>query len=319
MATKTTRVKPINHRYAILDLGTNTFHLLIFSVEKNGQWRKLLHRRITVKLGQGGIHNNEIADAPFRRGIAALKKFREYMDEYGVSKVKAFGTAALRNASNGPKFIRDAKKLYRIPIELISGDAEAQLILKGVSQAVPMTRENVLIMDIGGGSVEFIIANDSKIHYKQSFKLGAALLLEQFRPSDPITSKQTAKLKAHFETVLTPLMKAIAVHHPVMLIGSAGSFETFASMIRNLFPEAGSHYGKKSHPILLKHFNQLHRNLIRSTRQERKQMPGLIKMRVDMIVMASMLLKFVLDKSNIKEMKMSAYSLKEGGAGGMVK
>jgi exopolyphosphatase/guanosine-5'-triphosphate,3'-diphosphate pyrophosphatase len=307
-----------NPTFAILDLGTNTFHLLIFTADAKGGWNKILHRRITVKLGQGGIHKNEIAAVPYRRGLKALEKFREYMYKYDIKRVQTFGTAALRHAANGKQFIKDAERLHRISIKLISGDQEAGYILQGVRQAVDMTLCKSLIMDIGGGSVEFIIANHNNIYYKQSFKLGAALLLEQFHPSEPVKRNEVEAFHQHFDSVLKPLFSAIQKHKPEMLIGSAGSFESFASMISHLFPESGSHYGKKSHIIKLKHYNALHKLILSSTRTERKQMPGLIKMRVDMIVMAAVLFNYVLRKSGIKEIRMSAYSLKEGAVWEMI-
>ncbi|HEX5001335.1 MAG TPA: exopolyphosphatase [Bacteroidia bacterium] len=303
-----------NSPFAILDLGTNTFHLLIVQKDTDRGWKRVFHRRITVKLGQGGIHKNEIAPAPFKRGLRALKQFRSYMDRYGVKQVRAFGTAALRNATNGRIFIREAKKLYRIPIKLISGDDEAGMILKGVQQAVDISSEKFLIMDIGGGSVEFIIANNKELFFKKSFKLGAALLLESFQPEDPIKKATLLAIQKHLELALESLFDAISLNKPISLIGSAGSFESFASMIRHLYPESGSHYRKKSHIIRLNHFNQLYSRLIFSTRSKRKQMRGLTSMRVDMIVMAAVLLKVVLQKSGIRKLYLSTYSLKEGAA-----
>jgi len=303
---------------AFLDLGTNTFHLLIFQSDFQGGWEKVLHRRITVKLGQGGIHRNEIASVPYRRGMHALKLFRGYIDDYRVRNIRAFGTASLRNASNGKQFIREANSRYKIPINLISGEEEAKLILKGVRQAVDLSNRTSLVMDIGGGSVEFIIANDKKVFFKKSFKLGAALLLEQFNPEDPIKKVTLSSMQKQLALVLQPLFTAISIHQPVSLIGSAGSFESFASMISYLFPESGSHYGKKSYPILFKHYRKLHKLLINSTKAERKQMRGLINMRVDMIVMASVLTNFVLKESGIKKIVMSSYALKEGAALDMI-
>jgi len=98
----------------------------------------------------------------------------------------------------------------------------------------------------------------------------------------------------------------------VQVVGSAGSFETFSSMIRYRFPGAGSHYGKTEHPISLQHYRALHKELIKSSLLERKHMRGLIKMRIDMIVMATILLHYVLQKVKFNGMIMSAYSLKEG-------
>jgi exopolyphosphatase / guanosine-5'-triphosphate,3'-diphosphate pyrophosphatase len=299
-------------KFAVLDLGTNTFHLLIAEVADDNSWKRILNSRVTVKIGKGGINKKIIARPAYTRGIKALGKFRETLNNYDVKMTVAFGTAALRSAENGLQFLKEVKQKFGFSIQLISGDEEAELIYHGVRQAVGLGKSKSLIMDIGGGSVEFIIANENKIFWKQSFKLGAALLLGKFQPEDPLSAGDVTRIRAHIKKELEPLFQVCQQHSPGQLIGSAGSFETIASMLWHRFPEAGSHYGKTSHPIDLHHFCQLHSELIISDTATRNTMRGLIKMRVDMIVMASLLLKFVLDKTKIKEMRLSAYSLKEG-------
>ncbi len=297
---------------AVIDLGTNTFHLLIAEVDKYGNWKKIFKERITVKLGQGGIDKNIIAPAPYKRGIKAIEKFYDEIKKHRIKKVVAIGTAALRNANNGVDFRNEVKKKTGIEITFISGNEEATLIYYGVKQAILNWDGVKMVIDIGGGSVEFIIANKKKILWKKSYKLGAALLLDKFMPNDPLKKSDLSVINAHIHEKLTDLFVAISKYQPQQLIGSAGSFETFASMIRYQFPESGSHYGKTEHPISIAHFKQLYKELIVSNKAQRSAMKGLIKMRVDMIVMAALILKFVLDKSKIKSMKMSAYSLKEG-------
>ncbi len=299
-------------KVAVLDLGTNTFHLMIALVNKDRTWKKIVHRKITVKLGQGGIHRNIIAPGPFKRGILAISKFRKAIDEHEVTKVFAFGTAALRTADNGKDFLRQMRKDYRINVNLITGDDEAFLIYSGVRKAVNMGNEVSLIMDIGGGSTEFILANEKKVFWKHSYKIGASMLLEKFQPSNPVKKTELSSIHQHLETVLKPLFSACLKYSPVRLIGSAGSFETVASMIRFRNPAAGSHYGKTKHPVSIYDLNALHRDIIKSTTAERRQMKGLISMRVDMIVPASILLNFVLKKTALKEILLSTYSLKEG-------
>lgn len=297
---------------AVIDLGTNTFHLLIAEIKKDGTWEKLLHKRITVKLGQRGIDKNIIAKAPYNRGIKALEIFSATIKEFKIGHVFAFGTAALRTALNGKTFLNDVYNRFGLDIKLISGKEEADLIYLGVRQAVPLGDVKSLIMDIGGGSVEFIIADRSRSYWKASYKIGAALLLDKFKPSDPVTAEERKDIIHFLDSELQSLFSACSIHKPIQLIGSAGSFETFASMIRHRFPLSGSHYGKTAHPISLNHFLSLHDELVASTTASRKKMKGLIKMRVDMIVLAALLLRFVLKKTGVKIMVMSAYSLKEG-------
>jgi exopolyphosphatase/guanosine-5'-triphosphate,3'-diphosphate pyrophosphatase len=218
----------------------------------------------------------------------------------------------LRAATNGKQFLDEALERFGFSINVISGSEEATLIYHGARQALRMSDDKLLIMDIGGGSVEFIIANGKRIFWKRSFKIGAALLIGRFNPEDPLTRSDVRKIAAFLEMELKPLFIVCRGHNPALLVGTAGSFETFASMIRHRFPGSGSHYGRKEHPIVWNHFQSLYRELIVSKRSDRATMKGLIKMRVDMIVMAALMLNFVLDRTGIRLIRLSAYSLKEG-------
>src|SRR4051812_26505417 len=176
-------------KIAIIDLGTNTFNLLVVEVSERG-FKEIYGTKLSVKLGEGGINKNYITAKAFERGIDALKKYKKTIRRYKAERVVALATSAIREASNGDKFINRVKVETGISIKKISGNEEAGLIYLGVRKAVKMSDKKSLIMDIGGGSTEFIIADERKIYWKKSFLLGAARLLEKFNPSDPITNLQ---------------------------------------------------------------------------------------------------------------------------------
>lgn len=299
-------------RIAIIDCGTNTFHLLIVEFKESGNYRVLFKSKSTVKLGQGGITKNIISAVPFKRGILALQQFNKRIIYHKAGKVIAFATAAVRNAKNGEQFIHAAKAKAGISIKLISGNREAELIYKGVNQAMNLGQQTSLIIDIGGGSTEFIICNGKKIFWRKSFPLGAALLLEKFKPADPISPAEIQLLNSFLEKNLTSLFKVGLLYQPKMLIGSSGSFETFAAMICFRKGTMDSLFNKTSYRFNMKDYRNIHQQLIQSTSKERMQMKGLVKMRVDMIVLASLLLTFVLEKTQIRKMTLSTFALKEG-------
>ena len=155
-------------RIAIIDLGTNTFNILIVKVNSAKTPTKLYQSKISVKLGEGGINKNFIEPVPFQRGIEAMKTYKDIMQRNAVDKVFAFATSAIRTASNGNEFVTKVKEETGIEVTMISGDKEAELIYYGVRNALELTDDNSLIIDIGGGSTEFIIANKNKIFWKQS-------------------------------------------------------------------------------------------------------------------------------------------------------
>jgi exopolyphosphatase / guanosine-5'-triphosphate,3'-diphosphate pyrophosphatase len=299
-------------RIAILDLGTNTFHLLIVSVGKKGDVRKLFKSKITVKLGEGAIHRNRIAEEPFRRGIGALRHYAGIIAGYKPGKVFAFATSAIRGAKNGGEFVDTVREETGIGIRVISGDEEAELITWGVRGCVDLDPGPSLIMDIGGGSTEFILADNENIFWKRSFDIGAARMLEMFTPSDPVTPEEIVRMEAWLDERLTPLADAMKRFPAVRLVGSSGSFDTFADMIGYRFHRRSLIRNVKTYRYDLKEFFRMHEIIIRSTTAQRKKMKGLVKMRVDMIVLSSICTNYVLTKFGIDEMMLSKYALKEG-------
>lgn len=299
-------------RIAVLDLGTNTFNLLVAEPLPGGRYAMLYNEKTPVRLGEGGINSGFITEAAFERGLRALAAFHEVIQSYNVSHIAAFGTSALRNASNGPQFIATALEQTGIRIELIDGNREAELIYQGVRDAVQLTENCSLIIDIGGGSTEFILANNSTIFWQQSFEIGAARLLERFQPSDPLQQAEEDAMRLYFDDVLAPLYAACALHPPTELIGSAGSFESLAEMIAHRFYTPDMLHGQTSYTFNFEQSELLYHELKRSTRAERTQMKGLIAMRVDMMVVSAILVQHVIEQLGLKQMRMSTYSLKEG-------
>lgn len=304
-------------RLAIIDMGTNTFNLLIAEVREGEPYSIIFTGKEPVKLGEGGINNRVIAPAAYERGISAMKNLNEILKEYQVKKVFAFATSAIRSAENGLQFIEDVNEKFNIPVELISGDREAELIYYGVLQAGDLGMEKSLILDIGGGSNELIIANREIIFWKESFPLGMARLLEKFNPSDPITVKEIQDIEDYVEEHLTSFFKAMLQHKPVKLIGASGSFDTF----RALVTEENINI-KSQNPcfgINSENFSQLHRRLTHATREERINMRGMDPVRVEMIVIASIFVNFILQKTNLSQIIQCSYSLKEGALDQIIK
>jgi exopolyphosphatase/guanosine-5'-triphosphate,3'-diphosphate pyrophosphatase len=298
-------------RVAIVDLGTNTFNLLIAEVSKK-KFKEIYGTKLPVKLGEGGISKKHIASPAFKRGIAALKTYKRLIDKHKAVKVIAYATSAIREASNGDLFIKTAKKETGIAIKKITGAKEAELIYSGVRQAVSLGNNYSLIMDIGGGSTEFIVGNKKKIIWKKSFLLGAARLIEKFRPSDPIKEPEIRAIETYLLKELKPLLKAVSRYSPVELIGSSGSFESLAEMIAHKFYSPEILEGKTEYLFNLKDCSNIYEMILRSTRSERVKMKGLLKMRVDMIVVSSIFVNLIIQKLNISKLRLSAYSLKEG-------
>ena len=293
-------------KVAVIDLGTNTFHLIIAA--RSGTELNVFYKtNIPVRLGEGRINENLIIPGAFERGLKALEQFSEEIKKHDVKVVKATATSAIRSADNGQDFISAAKSRSGIEITAITGDEEAEYIFKGVKATGAIDRTS-LIMDIGGGSTEFIICNEKELLWKKSYNIGAARLMQAYFHTDPISKKDQASIIDHLDNELTDLKKQLDIYKPAQLIGSAGAFETFAGMLR---PELDIK-AVKSLPIAIDQYKTLSEKFIRSSHEERKNMPGLISLRVDMIVMASILTNYIIGLGDIEELSLSTYDLKMG-------
>src|SRR6478609_9893114 len=147
-----------------------------------------------------------------------------------VSKTQAFGTSALRSAQNGNEIIERIKSETGIEAQIISGELEAEYIYRGVRAAMKLGKEKSLIIDIGGGSVEFIIGNEDKIFWSRSFDIGGQRLLEKYHKHDPIIQEEINNLNAHFSETLNSLLKELDTHKPKTLVGSSGTFDTLSEI-----------------------------------------------------------------------------------------
>jgi exopolyphosphatase/guanosine-5'-triphosphate,3'-diphosphate pyrophosphatase len=294
---------------AFIDLGTNTFHLLIVEVPS-----KKIHftTSIATQLGKGGINSQLITPEAIERAMKVLKDFRTEIDRFEIQpeNIIATATSAVRNANNRMEFTDRVFNETAIKIQVISGDEEAALIYEGVRQAVEITRPS-LIIDIGGGSVEFIIANNSGILWKQSFEIGGQRLMELFMKSGPISTKAVERLDNYLRENLIPLANAMHQYRPEILVGSSGSFDTLNDIHWmkefNSLPEEEIGF---DYPIAA--FKEAYELLVYRNRTERMEVSGMVELRVDMIVVAVCLVRFIIETYQIKEMKISNYALKEG-------
>ncbi len=301
----------MDNRYAVMDLGTNTFHLLI--AEGNiSNFKILVHQHIAVKLGEGGINKGVILPAAFERGVVTLKDFSRKIQQYKIQHIKCIGTSALRNASNAGEFIEKVKNESGLNIEVIDGSIEANYIYMGIKAAEVLNEAYTLIMDIGGGSIEFIIGNNHAIVWRESFEIGAARLMDSFHQSDPIDPASIEAINTYLEHKLGNLFTAIERYPVQQLIGSSGSFETFAEMEALRRNDSFDLLSIKNYKFDYHDLQFVINELIHSTHAERAVNAAIIPVRVDMIVVSSIVTRFIIAKLDINQIALCTYSLKEG-------
>jgi exopolyphosphatase/guanosine-5'-triphosphate,3'-diphosphate pyrophosphatase len=299
-------------RIAIIDLGTNTFHLLIVDIGLNG-YDVVYRGRDAVKLGLHGINRGTIALEAMERALESILGFKLIIDRLQVhpENVFAYGTSALRNADNQTEVLSKIRQATNIAVNVIPGSEEARFIYLGVRSAIDLGSGKALIVDIGGGSVEFIIGNANEIFWKQSFELGAQRLLEMFQKHDPILPEEIQQLNELLTEALPSLFDALQFHQPSRLIGVSGTFDTLSDIhcikekiIKDpLAPET---------PLTLSSFRETYQEFLTKNRAERMMIPGMIELRVDMIVVACCLIDFLLTRFSFENIKVSSFALKEG-------
>jgi exopolyphosphatase/guanosine-5'-triphosphate,3'-diphosphate pyrophosphatase len=299
-------------KVGIIDLGTNTFNLLIAEIDDKGGYTPVYGSKVGVKLGEGSFSKNYITEDAMQRAFVALDAQISKIKNQYCDRILAFATAAVRNASNGQQFVDKVYEQFGVRIMVIDGDKEAHMIYQGVQLAGALDENKSLIMDIGGGSTEFIIANDQEILWKKSYEIGVSRLIEKYNPSDPIEIQEEAAIRKYLEEHLTEVFEEADKESVVQLIGSSGSFDTFSDVLAH---REGSFEETRDLKSLTFDKEKLHahlQELIWSKRTEREAMEGMVAMRIKMIVLSAIITDLIMNKIAFENVKLSRYALKEG-------
>ena len=304
-------------RAAVIDCGTNMFTVLI--AEGSGDtWERKHVLRQPVFIGQGGFQNRSIRSDRFSRGLDALGTFHQALGNYNVKDVRVVGTSALRDTSNGTTFAEAVRSQFGWDLCIIGGEEEADWIFRGVAQTLTDDLERVLIMDIGGGSVEFVVAERTDAGVWQSkaalsLDAGVARLEEFGKPTDPLGAAGEERYRAFLDNVMEPLDAVIAEYRPSALVGSSGSFDTFAEAVDGSHANVPYLQRRDLEPIDRQALQRLHRRLLTEPHEQRLKIPGMAPARAKMIPLSSMLLMHVLGKMTpTATVYRSPFAMREG-------
>ena len=288
-------------RVGIIDIGTNTFNLLIVDRE-NDSFKRVYSAKQGVGLGLGGINDGVLASDAIQRGLTCLKEYQSKCEELNVQKIKAFATSAVRDAKNKDEFLSLTDEIG-LNIEVITGAREAELIYEGVKIGYGFDQPSV-IMDIGGGSTEFIFANKASILKAHSFNIGTARIYQLFDFSDPYTAEDINGVNAYLEENIGDFFDGMSVQ---VLIGASGSFETFYALLNQKeYPE--NEFEEMDAAKVIEVLDAI----ISSSLAERNLNTFIIPIRKKMAPIAAIKIKWVLEKLKIKTLTISPYAMKEG-------
>ena len=291
---------------AVIDLGTNTFNLLVGSVF--GDKLEIIYcEKEAVLMGMNGINNGSIAEDSWMRAMQTLFRFKKRCEKQNVDEIIGFGTSALRGAKNGELFVKEVYENIGIRIHIISGSQEAQLIYRGVRWLFDF-KQAATIMDIGGGSTEFIAANARGIVEAQSFDIGVSRLYQNLNKRNNLTANDFKFINEYLEARTGRFFEE---DRSTLLIGASGSFETFYEMI---FQKKFTAEEKMVTLPLLPLLDQLNW-VIDSRYEDRINHKWIVPMRKKMIPIAAFKIKWIIQKLNVDRVLLSPYSLKEGAFG----
>jgi exopolyphosphatase / guanosine-5'-triphosphate,3'-diphosphate pyrophosphatase len=290
-------------RKAIIDLGTNTFNLLI--ADLNGSDFQIVHsEKKGVAIGMGGINSNLITEESMLRGEKAIKHFLAVCHRKQVEKIVAFGTSALRDASNTKDFLFKLKEECDLNVHVISGEMEAKLIYRGVKQVHDFEQKGVII-DIGGGSTEVILVDKSGVQEMISLNIGVSRIYQKFKLQDPLVEADVQVIRQFLEEESKGFFDN---RNEELMVGSSGSFETFWELTyERVIPQK-----KQSLEMSTVAFKSTLEAVIKSTLKQRELNAFILPIRKIMAPITAVKTLWLMEKLNTKRIIISPFSLKEG-------
>lgn len=209
-------------KIAAMDLGTNTFLCLIAEGDRNGITKVHKDMAQVVRLGQGVGTTGEFHPDALVRARACMTEFKKEIDLHKVDKILAMATSAARDAKNGHELFKIGTDLG-IPIEIIPGEDEARITYQGATVGLSENNKVSLVIDVGGGSTEFIVGQKSEILFAESLNIGGVRLTEKYIKSQPVPQNESAQLKKAIQEELKKVLPEIKKHHPEGIIAVAGT------------------------------------------------------------------------------------------------
>lgn len=297
-------------RICVIDLGTNSFHAVLVDTYPNGSFKVVDRMKEMVCLGDAGLVDRRLPSEAMDRGMQALRRIHLLAKGWEAREFLAFATSAIREATNGGEFIERVRREIGLRIRTISGEQEARLIYQGVRRAVDMP-EPSLVVDIGGGSVEFIVVDNQSPVFATSLKLGAARLTEQFVSADPMSDAERAALREHVDATLQPVLDACADHDVRTVVGSSGTMKSIALLCQDLAGDTTQNIYQQS--LSRDTVRQGLQWVLSATRKQRMEHAAIDARRADQIGSGAALVSALLDHlPHAKRMRVSSNALREG-------
>ncbi len=296
---------------AAIDIGTNSFHLVVVKVKDSTRFEIVTQEKEVVRLGSGSSDMKMLKPDAMDRGIDALRRFRQ-IAEISQAPIRAVATSAVREALNKEDFIRRASEEAGVAIQVISGFEEARLIYLGVLQALPIFDKKILLIDIGGGSTEFLIGKEGEVIEANSLKIGAIRMTNRFLSEDPIDPKSVKQCRQYVKAYLNPMTREVRKHGFEIAVGSSGTILNIAQMVQVMRQETPTRH-LSNFLFTRSELAEVVKTLVKAdTLKKRQKIEGLDAGRVDIILGGAIILEQAFEEMKIEAMTVSSFALREG-------
>lgn len=293
-----------------IDIGTNSVRLLI--AEKDDGWRDLLRTVEVTRLGEDVNRTKVIKAEAMNRTLEVLAKYKDLMDRHGVEKSKIISTSAMRDAKNSSEFVSLTEERLGLKIEVISGEEEGRLTFAGATGQDSIVSEGALalVVDVGGGSTEYIYGRDHKVYGSTSLDIGSVRLSELFLKHDPPLEDELVEAQKMIRKVAAPVFSEAAAQNPSVIIAVAGTATQLAAVEYGVEPyDPEKIHGSK---ITLAQLKALIAKLSSLLLEERKKVKGMHSQRADVIVAGALILEETLQALGLPEMVVGERDILDG-------
>ncbi|UUN27295.1 Ppx/GppA phosphatase family protein [Streptomyces sp. FIT100] len=301
-------------RVAAVDCGTNSIRLLVADADPaTGQLVDLDRRMTIVRLGQGVDRTGRLAPEALERTFAACREYAEAIKAHGAERIRFVATSASRDAENRDDFVRGVLDILGVEPEVISGDQEAEFSFTGATKELPGHEER-LVVDIGGGSTEFVVGHD-RVEAARSVDIGCVRLTERHVRTDPPAPAEAAAIRADIAAALDLAEETVPIREAQTLVGLAGSVTTVAAIALGLeaYDSSVIHHSRISREQVA----EVTGRLLSATHDERAAIPVVHPGRVDVIAAGALVLLEIMDRIGIDEVVVSEHDILDGIAWSM--
>ena len=293
-------------RLGVLDMGSNTIHLQVVDAHPGARPTPASSQKFELRLTDYLDRNNHITDEGFDRLSDATTEVLKHAEEFKCEEILAIATSAIREAENGEKIIEELQKIHGIELQILSGDEEAQLTFLAARRWLGWSAGRLLVLDIGGGSLEMAVGNDESASATLSLPIGAARMTREFLTGDPYTSKSIKALTQYAkELISSSVTGELAGHGADSIVATSKTFRTLARLTDHWNKDGGKYLERQALVAAIEKLRDL-------TNSQRSSLPGVSPSRAKQLVAGAIVAESVMKHLDIEKVEICPWALREG-------